>query len=149
MSPTIDTTPAETLIALVTDTDLLSDEQKELYLSELLEGRLHPELEARLTEICDHEIASAGAEIESLTTEIEAQDFLIGKADMEDDAESSEIVVTHEGELVSTVGDHKVACNKIERELDHYVEGAVRTHKDQPEQDAIRAMLKQKPSSEA
>ncbi len=149
MSITTDTTPAEQLLALVADSDVLTDNQKEMYIAELTEGRIHPELEAKLDEICDRQTIVSTADIQSLTAEIAAQDFLKHKAQAEDDAESSQLVATHEKDVTAAIADHKVASVRIERDLDRDVQGMIETQKEQPEADAIRTMLKQKPDGSA
>lgn len=147
MTTATDTSPAEKLLALVTDSTILTDEERELFVAELLEGRIHPDLSAKLEALCDAEIAVSTADIESLHEEIAAQDAAIESAQAEDDTEATKLVRDYEGELADTVTHHKEDVARLERTVDKEIEGDVRHQKDEPEVDAIRAMLKEKPAA--
>ena len=143
MSTTTQQDPAELLIQVVTDATTLSDEQKDLYLGELFEGRIHPDLERDLPALCDREAAVAGQEMQEIQSAIDTQEHLGAKEEQEVLEFAQPLAKEHEEETKAIVTNYNQECSAIDRGLDKGVEGDVRGN-EETEADAIRKMLKGK-----
>lgn len=137
------TTPAEDLIFMLTQTDLLTEDQKTLFIGELLEGRMHPELEGMIDAIVAREIELATEEESAIKRAIQLNDELLARAEAESDADATQILAHGKQTMEAIVSDFTFACSGIEREYQREEEQIFRTQ-DTSEADAIRAMLQQK-----
>lgn len=136
---------ADALILMITESDLLTDEQKDLFIDELTEGRIHPELEAKMDMIVARETELAELELAQANADHARNAELLARAQEEADAEAPVILSAFQKELEQTTMDHTGQCRTIENQLDKDIEGMVREKKDDSEADAIRQMLQQKP----
>lgn len=143
MSP-VTTTPAEDLILMLTQTDLLSEDQKTLFIGELLEGRVHPELEGMIDAVVAREIDLATQEESAIKRAMQLNDEVLARAEEEADAEASQLLAHGEQSMNAIVSDFTIACDGIEREYQRDEEKIFRTQ-DTSQADAIRQMLQQKP----
>jgi hypothetical protein len=141
MATTTTQDPAEQLITLITMATTLTDEQKDLYLSELFEGRIHPELLANLDTICDREAAAAELEIQELEQAIATEEAAVQREDDDLQVTAQPVAKEHAEELQSIVSTYNQDCSAVDRSLDQGMESDVRTHED-ANADAIRKMLK-------
>ena len=136
--------PAELLLALLMSAATLTDEQKELYINELLEGRLHPELEANLRNIIEAEKGAADQEIQNLQDLKASTESLMQKEQIAFQEAAEPVIAQYEKDVQGIVLDYKDDCARIERSLNQEVENVVKTEKDDKEEDAIRNFLKNK-----
>lgn len=140
------TEPAELLIELIAAADVLTAEQKDFYIAELLAGRLHPDLEAHLDTFIENSVQSATQDAEAAQSDIAAIDEALAAAAQEEEAESAALLQEYEHDLSTIVTTHKEGCNAVERTFERGLEEDTRTHKDKSKEDAIRAFLKDDPS---
>lgn len=136
--------PVDTFILMITETDLLTDEQKDLFIDELSEGRIHPDLEPMIDAIITREAELAEQELSQAKRESTLNEELLARAQAEADAEAPVILADYEKGLQKIVMDHTASMRTVEQTLDKDIEGMVREKKDDSEADAIRAMLQQK-----
>lgn len=137
------TEPAELLVQVILDADFLTDEQKELYVSELLEGRIHPELAANLDTIIDRSIQSATQDAESIQAQMSAIDSALARAEDEEGQANAVTLQKYEAAIGTIVSEHAQECTTIEREYDQGMEKAADEFRNKPEQDAIRQYLQE------
>ena len=99
------TEPAELLLQLIMDTDALTDEQKNLYISELLEGRIHPELAQSLDALIEQTIQSTTRDAGSVQAEIAAIDSLLAEATQEEERGNAATLAEYTAELDTIIVD--------------------------------------------
>ena len=144
MPTTVPTTElAESLIELIMLSAVLTDEQKEAYMNDLVEGRMPKDLADHWDEFLSREQNGIDAEIQELDGMISLESDETERIARENVPALASIVMTHEKETQEICYGFMGKCGEIERTLNQDAENIVRTNKDDTEAEAIRAMLKQ------
>lgn len=126
----------------------LTDDQKNGYLGQILEGKLPSALEGDgFKSFCDSEQTAAASEVAAIDHEIAALEALRASEEQVVAAAAAALVAEQRQGTTSDIAHFNQDCSNTERDLEKAVEGDVRAG-EASEADAIRTMLKQNPDQE-